>query len=76
MPRATFFCHLVASFILDNPQEVGLDEVPTGSEFKTKLVQIQICNNATELSEFISSFDERFDMGYTKPVISLKDKMI
>ena len=73
-PGPHFLCHSVASFILDNPQEVGLDEVPTESEFKTKLVQIQSCNNETDLSELISSFSERFDMGYTKPVISLKDK--
>ena len=38
------------------------------------MIQIQSCNNETELSELISSFDERFYMGYTKPVISLKDK--
>ncbi len=73
-PGPHFLCHSVASFILDNPVEVVLEEVPAESEFKTKLVQIQSCNNEPELSDLTNSFLERFDMGYTKPVVILKDK--
>ena len=62
-PGPHFLCHSVVSFILDNPQEVGLDEVPTESEFETKLVQIQSCNNEIELSELTVQL-----------YISLKDK--
>ena len=73
-PGPHFFCYSVASFILDNPVEVVLDEVPLESEFKTKLSQIQSCNSETELLVLVNSFLERFDMGYTKPVLALKDK--
>ena len=73
-PGPHFLCHSLASFILDNPVEVVLDEVPAESEFKTKLIQIQGCNNESELSNIVSSFPERFDMGYTKPVITLNHK--
>ncbi len=73
-PGPHFLCHSVASFILDNPVEVVLEEGPAESEFKTKLVQIQSCNNEPELSDLTNSFLERFDMGYTKPVVILKDK--
>jgi hypothetical protein len=41
---------------------------------KTKLIQIQGCNNEAELSNIVNSFPERFDMGYTKPVLTLNDK--
>ena len=62
-PGPHFLCHSVVSFILDNPQDVGLDEVPTESEFETKLVQIQSCINEIELSELTVQL-----------YISLKDK--
>ena len=44
-PGPHFLCHSLASFILDNQVEVVLDDVPAESEFKTKLIQIQGCNN-------------------------------
>jgi hypothetical protein len=73
-PGPHFLCHSLASFILDNQVEVVLDDVPAESEFKTKLIQIQGCNNEAELSNIVNSFPERFDMGYTKPVLTLNDK--
>ncbi|CAB4014342.1 G2 M phase-specific E3 ubiquitin- ligase [Paramuricea clavata] len=73
-PGPHFLCHSLASFILDNQLEVVLDDVPAESEFKTKLIQIQGCNNEAELSNIVNSFPERFDMGYTKPVLTLNDK--
>ena len=64
----------IARNILNNFLEVVLDEVPLQSEFKTKLTQIQCCNSEAELLVLVNSFLERFDMGYTKPVLTLKDK--
>ena len=73
-PGPHFLCHSVASFILEKSVDVILDEVPQESEFKTKLAQIQSCNCEDELLVLVNSFLERFDMGYTKPIVTLKDK--
>lgn len=69
-----FFCHSLAAFFLDKPMEVVLEEIPSESEFKAKLLEIAACNNEDDFSNLVSNFPERFDMGYNKPFVTLQDK--
>ena len=68
-PGPHFLCRSLASFILDNPVEVVLNQSLKQNLFRFKAV---IMNLSFQI--YVSSFLERFDMWYTKPVITLDDK--
>lgn len=73
-PGPHFFCPSLASYVLEIPKDVELGEVPEESECKSKLTEIQGCSNKQELSAKLNNFMEKFDMGYTRPVVTLSDK--
>ena len=73
-PGPHFFTPMVAGFILDIPQEPHLTEVPDECEFLTQLTNISTCSDEASFISALSSFPERFDMGYTKAVVAFEDK--
>ena len=73
-PGPHFFCPLLAAYLLDVERKPTLEEVPQDCEFLGQIRKISESCDEESFAHAVNSFPERFDMGYTKAVVKLKDK--
>lgn len=73
-PGPHIFAPSLVKSLFEQPVEISLDEVPSDCEYLPKLTKIFECNDNSSFSQAVSEFSERFDMGYIKAVVNLKDK--
>ena len=68
-----YFCMPLTQFMLSREKVNSNEHVPD-YDVKEKLDQIRACNDQDELNGLVEKLEERFEAGYNKPTILLKDR--
>lgn len=68
-----YFCSPLTQYMLSGERVSSSEHVPD-YDVKEKLDQIRACNDQQELNGLVEELEERFEAGYNKPTILLKDR--
>eukprot|EP00794_Sanderia_malayensis_P019653 gene19653-21599_t len=67
------FCLPLTQYMLSREKVLSNEHIPE-YDVKEKLDKIGACSDQDELNGLVEKFEERFEAGYNKPTIFLKDK--